>query len=86
MLKNNNIIIKRDNINEEKIVFAVRLADHKKHKTKFNNTKVEVDGDFNKENYKVLKNQEMKKALLDLESEQKYIAKLVGEINAIKNR
>ena len=86
LLKNNNIIIKRDNINEEKIVFAVRLADHKKHKTKFNNTKVEVDGDFNKENYKVLKNQEMKKALLELESEQKYIAKLVGEINAIKNR
>jgi hypothetical protein len=28
----------------------------------------------------------MKKALLELESEQKYIAKLVGEINAIKNR
>lgn len=28
----------------------------------------------------------MKKALLELESEQKYIAKLVGEINAIKTR
>ena len=86
LLKENNIIIKRDNINDDKLVFAVRLADHKKHKTRFNNTKVEVDGDFNKDSYKKLKNQEMKKALLELESEQKYIAKLVGEINAIKTR
>lgn len=83
LLKQNNIIIKRDSIKEKDKVFAVRLADHKKHRTKFNRTNAQVEAGFDKD-YKKLKNKEMKNALKDLEKQQKYIAKLVGELNAFK--
>lgn len=85
VLKENDIIIDRVEIDMEdksSSVFSVRIADHKKHKTRFNTTKTSVSARYN--DLGTIKPKEHKKELLNLENEQRFIASIVRELNGRK--
>ena len=84
-LEEYGIIIERKELNKNpsSSVFSVRIADHNKHRTKYNKTTTEVSAKYKKED-KTLKNKEIKKELALLEKEQSYIANLVRGLNASK--
>jgi len=84
-LKEYGIIIEREEINKNptSTVFSVRIADHNKHRTKYNKTTTEVSAKYKKED-KPLKKKEIKKELALLEKEQSFVANLVRELNASK--
>lgn len=81
LLKENDIIVDRAEIDleEKSSVFSVRIADHKKHKTKYNATTTSVSARFGE--LETIKPKEHKKEIEKLEGDQRFIAGLMREIN-----